>query len=218
MDRTTLALLVAGLVTASASGHAATGYVEQSAGSVVRTGYGDCVHTQRWSIPNAIAECDPEIVAERDRKTDVAAVEVVMVTMRNPVRLETDTLFDFDSDVLRDSGKAALDDLLGTLTAEALQERKLQIRGYADKIGDAEYNQALSERRATAVRDYLVSRGMVPSFISMQGFGETDPVVDCSGKRGDALIECLAPNRRTEIEFSAMEVKQVEETRPVQTP
>jgi OOP family OmpA-OmpF porin len=217
MNKITLTLLMAWLGCVSISGHAATGYVDDTAGSVIRTGYGDCLHTDRWSIPNAIAECDPEIVAKRDA-ADVAAVEVIMVTKENPVRLEADTLFAFDSATLTDQGKAVLDDLVGTLTAEALQKQKLQIRGYTDKIGDDAYNTKLSERRAEAVRDYFVTKGVVPSFIETQGLGKADPVVDCSGKRGAGLIDCLAPNRRTEIEFSAMEVKQVEETVPVKKP
>ena len=217
MNKITLALLMAGLGCVSISGHAATGYVDDSAGSTVRTGYGDCVHTGRWSIPNAIAECDPEIVAKRDA-ADVAAVEVIMVTKENPVRLQADALFAFDRADLTDSGKALLDDLMGQLTADSLQQQKLHIRGYSDRIGDDAYNMGLSERRAAAVRDYLVSKGVVPKYIETQGFGKANPVVDCAGKRGDTLIECLAPNRRTEIEFSAMEVIQVEETIPVTKP
>ncbi len=215
MKQIARAFLLAGLGAFTAAGQAATGYVDDSGGSVVRTGYGDCLHTQRWSIPNAIAECDPEIVAARD-KADVAAVEVVMVTKKNPVRLEADALFDFDSAELTGDGKGLLDNMLGNLTAEALMERKLQIRGYTDRIGDDAYNLDLSRRRAAAVRDYLVNNGVVPSFIEMQGLGKADPVVECAGKRGAGLVDCLAPNRRTEIEFSAMEVKEVEETRPVQ--
>jgi OmpA-OmpF porin, OOP family len=217
MNKITLALLLAGLGCVSISGHAETGYVDDTSGSVVRTGYGDCVHSDRWSIPNAIAECDPEIVAKRDA-SDVAAVEVIMVNKENPVRLEADTLFAFDSAHLTDDGKALLDDLLGQLTADALQQQKLTIRGYTDRIGSDVYNMALSERRADAVRDYLVSRGVAPGFIETEGLGKADPVVDCTGKRGAALIDCLGPNRRTEIEFSAMEVKQVEETVPVKKP
>lgn len=215
MNKFILAILIAGLGTTGISAQAATGYVDDSGGSVIRTGYGDCVHTGRWSVPNAIAECDPEIVAKRDGAA-VAAVEVVMVTHSTPVTLQGDTLFGFDSADLTDSGKVALDDMLSRLTAQDLQQEKLQIRGYTDEIGNADYNLALSQRRAAAVRDYLVERGVSPTYISMEGLGEANPVVDCSGKRGDTLIKCLAPNRRTEIEFSAMEVKQVEEQRPVQ--
>lgn len=208
-------LLLAGLATASGAGFAAPGYVDDTGGSIVRTGYGDCLHTKRWSIPNAIVECDPEIVAARDG-IDVAAVEVIMVTKRNPIRLEADTLFAFDSADLTSDGSALLDGLMGNITAEDLMEHKLQIRGYADRIGDADYNLALSKRRAAAVRDYLVAKGMVPSFIEMSGLGSADPVVACEGMRGAALVDCLAPNRRTEIEFSAVEVIEVEEARPVQ--
>ena len=215
MKQITQTLLLAGLGMFAVTGQAATGYVDDSGGTAVRTAYGDCVHTQRWSIPNAIAVCDPEIVAARD-KASVAAVEVVMVTKKNPVLLEADTLFAFDSAELTDQGRALLDDMLGNLTAESLMEQKLQIRGYTDRIGDDTYNVELSKRRAAAVRDYLVTNGVVPSFIDMQGLGNADPVVDCAGKRGAPLINCLAPNRRTEIEFSAMEVKQVEEMVPVQ--
>ena len=217
MNRITLALLLAGLACVSVSGHAETGYVDDAAGSVVTTGHGACVRTDRWSIANAIAECDPEVVAKRDA-SEVAAVEVIMVTKENPVRLQADTLFAFDSADLTADGKQLLDDLLGQLTADALQQQTLQIRGYTDRIGSDTYNMGLSERRAAAVRDYLVSKGVAPGFIESEGLGKADPVVDCGGKRGPGLIDCLGPNRRTEIEFSAVEVEQVEETVPVTKP
>jgi outer membrane protein OmpA-like peptidoglycan-associated protein len=194
---------------------AAPGYVDDTSGSVIRAGSGDCWRTQRWSIPNAVIQCDPEVVAARDG-LDVAAVEVIMVTRQNPVRLEADMLFGFDSADLSDDGQALLDDLMGSLTADTLMEQKIVIRGYADRIGPAEYNLVLSKRRAATVTDYLVSRGLVPSFIETVGLGSTDPIVECTGIRGAPLVGCLAPNRRTEVEFSAMEVIEVEETVPVQ--
>ena len=217
MNKFTQTLVLAGLGMASVAAYAAPGYVDDSAKSVVRTGYGDCLHTGRWSVPNAIAECDPEVVAKRDA-TSVAAVEVVMVDKTNPVRLQGDTLFEFDSAELTPQGKTALDGLLGKMTAQSLQEQKLQIRGYTDRIGDDAYNKKLSQQRAAAVRDYLVSKGLVPSFISTEGLGNTDPVAACPDKRGPELIKCLAPNRRTEVEFSAVEVTKVKEERPVQKP
>jgi OOP family OmpA-OmpF porin len=206
-------LLFAGFGVASGLSYAVTGYVDDSQSSVVRTGYGDCVHTQRWSVPNAIAECEPEIVAARD-KVDVAAVEVVVRTERQPIRLKSDTLFGFDSAELTDNGKASLEQMLGSITAADLQEKKIQVSGYTDRIGPDDYNMELSRRRAAVVHDFLVSKGVVPSFIEVQGFGKADPIVECGGERGAALIDCLAPNRRTEIEFSAVELIEVEETVP----
>lgn len=209
--------LMAGMSLVCGIAQAATGYVDNSASSIVRTGYGDCVHTQRWSVPNAIAECDPEIVAARDA-IEVAAVEVFIRTKRNPVHLATDTLFGFDSDQLTDSGQTLLDDMVGNLTAATLMEQKIQITGYADRIGDDTYNLTLSQQRAAAVRDYLVAKGVVPNFIEMKGLGASNPVVGCDGKRGAVLVDCLAPNRRTEIEFSAVEVIEVQEEVPVKQP
>ena len=206
-------LLFAGFGVVSGLSHAVTGYVDDSQSSVVRTGYGDCVHTQRWSIQNAIAECEPEIVAARD-KVDVAAVEVVVRTERQPIRLKSDALFGFDSAELTDNGKASLEQMLGSITAADLQEKKIQVSGYTDRIGPDDHNLELSRRRAAVVHDYLVSKGVVPSFIEVQGLGNADPIVECSGERGAALIDCLAPNRRTEIEFSAVELIEVEETVP----
>jgi len=214
MKRIAQMLVFAGFAVTSGVSSAVTGYVDDSQKSVVRTGYGDCVHTQRWSIPNAIAECEPEIVAARD-KVDVAAVEVVVRTERQPIRLKSDMLFGFDSAELTDNGKASLEQMLGSITAADLQEKNIQVNGYTDRIGPETYNLQLSKRRAVVVHDYLVSKGVVPSFIEVQGFGEANPIVECSGERGAALIDCLAPNRRTEIEFSAVETIEIEETVPV---
>jgi OOP family OmpA-OmpF porin len=205
-------LVLVGLGMASALSHGAPGYVDNSEGSVVRTGSGDCLHTQRWSVPNAIAECDPEIVAARDKKEEVAvaAVEIVL----NPVRLEADALFAFDSDELTPDGARILDDLFANLTAADLQDQKIQITGYADRIGAEQYNLELSQRRAAAVRDYLVSKGVAPGYIEAQGLGTANPLVACEGERGAALVDCLAPNRRTEVEFSAMEAVEVQQQAP----
>ena len=61
----------------------------------------------------------------------------------------------------------------------------------------------------------LAPPGVIHNGAKAEGFGETNPIVDCSGERGAALIDCLAPNRRTEVEFSAVETIEVEETVPV---
>ena len=205
-------LLLAGLTVASGSSFAATGYVDDSTKGIVRTGYGDCLHTSRWSVPNAIAECDPEIVAMRDKPAEVAAVETVMVKELKPVTLAADALFAFDSADLTADGRNQLDQVVGSLTAKQLENKQIEITGYTDRIGPETYNQTLSERRAQAVHDYLVSKGLPSDAISTQGLGAAKPVVSCEGERGAQLIDCLAPNRRTEIEFSAMEIIEVEKT------
>jgi len=204
MKQMSQVFLLVGLGMASGLSYSAPGYVDNDEASIVRTGSGDCLHTSRWSIANAIAECDAEIVAARD-KVEVAAVEVVLQS----VRLEADTLFEFDSNELTADGTRLLDDLAGSLTAPGLQEQKLQITGYADRIGEDDYNLELSQRRAAAVREYLVSKGVPADYIAADGLGTANPVVGCEGEHGAALVECLAPNRRTEVEFSAVEAVEV---------
>ena len=212
MKQLTRTLVLVGLGLASGMVSAAPGYVGESEGSIVRAGSGDCLHTGRWSIPNAIAECDPEIVAARDKTAEVAAVEVVVRKELKPIRLGADALFDFDSATLTDDGRTRLDRVISQLPDRSmLQDKRITITGFTDRLGPDGYNQKLSEKRAQAVHDYLVSKGMRDEAIDARGLGPANPLVSCEGKTGNALISCLAPNRRTEIEFSAMEMIEVEE-------
>jgi OmpA-OmpF porin, OOP family len=205
-------IMLIGLGLTSGLVSAAPGYVDESAKSIVRTGSGDCLHTGRWSVENAIAECDPEIVALRDKPAAVAAVEVMVRKELKPIRLEADALFGFDSAALTDEGRSRLDNALSQIPDRSvLQDKRISITGFTDRLGPEGYNQKLSEERAQAVRDYLVSKGMHAEAIDVRGLGAANPLVTCEGKRGNNLIQCLAPNRRTEIQFSAMEVIEVEE-------
>lgn len=87
---------------------------------------------------------------------------------------------------------------------------KIVITGYTDRLGSDAYNQKLSERRAQAVKDYIVSQGVAADRLVAEGKGEADPVVQCDDKNKTELIKCLAPNRRVEID----EVKIVREVKP----
>ena len=207
MEQLTRTIVLVGLGLTCGMVSAAPGYVDNSGTSITRTGSGDCLHTGRWSEQNAIAECDPEIVAARDKPVEVAIRKEL-----KPIQLEADALFEFDSATLTDAGRGRLDEVLSQLPDQSLlQDKRTIITGFTDRLGPDEYNKKLSEKRAQAVHDYLVSRGMRDEAIDAQGLGAAQPLVSCEGKRGNALIDCLAPNRRTEIEFSAMEVIEVEE-------
>jgi OmpA-OmpF porin, OOP family len=75
------------------------------------------------------------------------------------------------------------------------------IVGYTDRIGSTTYNQKLSEQRANSVKAYLESKGVSGARLTAVGKGEADPVVECKDeKKRPALIKCLEPNRRVEIE------------------
>ena len=113
------------------------------------------------------------------------------------ITLSADATFGFGSSTLRPLGIAALDDVVGKMNK--VQVQSIEIVGYTDRIGKADVNHQLSFRRANAVRDYLVSRGVPGSIISVDGRGSAEPLVECPGPRSAAVIECLAPNRRTTI-------------------
>jgi OOP family OmpA-OmpF porin len=79
------------------------------------------------------------------------------------------------------------------------------VTGHADRIGTESYNQALSERRAAAVRNYLVAANVSAQTIRSEGRGESQPITtpaQCQGRSGDALKACYQPDRRVEVEVS----------------
>jgi OOP family OmpA-OmpF porin len=115
------------------------------------------------------------------------------------ITLQAESLFDFDKDVLKPEGKAAIDSQVVGKLANVKLEIVL-VTGYTDRIGSDAYNQKLSERRADSVRNYLVSKGIPRDKIEAIGMGKKNPVVECGQKNMKELIACLQPNRRVEVE------------------
>lgn len=131
--------------------------------------------------------------------TDCMAPAVVDPEQPNVqhITLSADATFGFGSATLRPVGISALDDVVTKMNK--VQVQSIEIVGYTDRIGKADANHQLSFHRANAVRNYLVSRGVPGSIISVDGRGPAEPLVTCPGPKSAAVIECLAPNRRTTI-------------------
>ena len=108
------------------------------------------------------------------------------------VTYAADTFFDFDKYDIKPEGKAKLDDLVAKTKGIALEV--IIAVGHTDNIGTVEYNQRLSERRANAVKDYLVSKGIEKNRVYTEGKGLKNPIASNSTAEG------RAKNRRTEIE------------------
>jgi OOP family OmpA-OmpF porin len=120
------------------------------------------------------------------------------------VTLSSTELFGFDSATLT-MPQPKLDEIAAALQADP-SITDVDITGYTDRLGSTKYNQKLSERRANAVREYLVGKGVDSSRLKAYGKGEQNPVVtDCKQKKKSELIECLAPNRRVEVEQITVE-------------
>jgi OOP family OmpA-OmpF porin len=118
------------------------------------------------------------------------------------ISLASTELFEFNKATLTDAAKKMLDaEVVGKLK-DFGQVRYINVNGHADRLGSVQYNQKLSERRANAVRAYLVSKGADASQVETLGFGKTTPAKSCPDQKDrKALIECLAPNRRVVVEI-----------------
>ena len=98
------------------------------------------------------------------------------------ITLDSKALFDFDKAVLKPEGKAAIDSQVVGKLAQVQKLEVVLVTGHTDRLGTEAYNQKLSERRADAVRDYLVSKGVDKAKIETIGMGEKQPVVQCDQK------------------------------------
>jgi OOP family OmpA-OmpF porin len=96
--------------------------------------------------------------------------------------------FQFNSVHLTDPAQHTLDDVASGLMKQP--ELVVEIRGYADSRGSANYNQHLSQLRAEAVKAYLVSKGVNDAALTARGFGEANPIAS------NATAEGRAQNRR----------------------
>ena len=115
-------------------------------------------------------------------------------TARGLVASVSDTLFDSSRHNLTPAAQIRLARLSGILASHP--GLKLQVEGHTDNTGAKDYNTQLSQKRADAVRDYLVSVGIVPETISSQGLGDADPVGDNTTSAG------RQQNRRVELVIS----------------
>jgi OOP family OmpA-OmpF porin len=150
------------------------------------------------------AKENPSDVPAMAAPAPVAIVEEVSYSVYL-MALESDESFDFDSAELSAGAKADLDHVAAA--AKAFEKPTINITGYTDRIGSDEYNMALSQRRADAVAAYLASKGVPAGGIVATGKGSSNPVVECEGGMSSAdIIECMAPNRRTTVDFPALEM------------
>lgn len=147
-------------------------------------------------------KCEPAPVVVETPPVETTPVEQQRVVGQEKVRLNADFLFDFDQALLKPDGRTALDDVAAQ--ASQLQLEVVIVTGHTDRLGADVYNQRLSERRAAAVKSYLVSRGIDAARVYTEGKGKAQPVTgtQCNGVTPRrALIECLQPDRRVDIEI-----------------
>lgn len=188
-----------------------------------------CWRTGFWTPAMAIAECDPDLVKKAVAPVPVApaapvappaavapvapapapvapAAPAAPVAPPAPtvqkITLASKALFDFDKAILKPEGQAVLDREIVSRIREVQKLELVLVTGHTDRLGSQQYNQKLSERRAAAVAAFLSSRGVAKDKIETLGMGKTQPVpgVVCDQQNRKALIACLQPHRRVEVE------------------
>lgn len=186
-------------------------YVIDSRNAVATSGAGLCWRTGFWS-PAAIetasagqfpvgCACDKDIIPAEKCVVAQQTPPPAPAASAEKIKLSADTLFDFDSANLRPAGRTALDGLAAQ--ARSLNLEVILAVGHTDRIGSESYNKSLSERRAMSVKNYLVSKGIDAKRIYTEGKGKGQPVTGtaCNNIRErSALISCLQPDRRVEVE------------------
>ena len=135
------------------------------------------------------AICDPEI--EAPPPAPAAAAPPPPPPPAKPIVTLHGPEFDFDKATLKPEGKKHVDEAVRVMNDNP--SLHVSAEGHTDSIGTDAYNQRLSERRAKAVRDYMVSQGIDASRISTVGYGKTKPIAD------NKTAEGRAENRRVEI-------------------
>jgi OOP family OmpA-OmpF porin len=195
--------------------------VDQDFKVVTAVGGTVCVRTSDWTPARAAASeavglCDPDLAPKKAAAATPAAPPAPKTAtpaakpkpepeklLPQKINFSADALFDFDKSELRPEGKAMLDDL-----TRVLQDAKYEVIlaiGHTDRIGTAQYNQKLSVRRAESVKKYLVDKGIAPNRVYAEGKGKTQPLTkpgDCKQKNRKALIACLQPDRRVDVEVT----------------
>ena len=206
-----LATLIAVVAMAGTAGAQDINNWRNASGDVWKNGNNElCWRNSSWTPATAAKGCDGAIVeapkvapapapAPAPKAAPAPAPKPAAKPAPRPqppaatkVTYAADTFFDFDKSVLKNDGKAKLDDLVQKVKAINLEV--IIAVGHTDSIGTDAYNQKLSVRRAEAVKAYLISKGIDKNRIYTEGKGESQPVADNRTKEG------RAKNRRVEVE------------------
>ena len=176
-----------------------TPVLTDSQGLPVRDGSGACVQTSGILHPDCGAKtaepAKPAAPAAPAAPTPPAA-PAAPSSVKQAITIQAEALFDFDKSVLKPAGKKSIDDAIAKM--QQIDVQMVIATGHTDSVGTDAYNQKLSERRATSVKEYMVSKGVAAAKITTLGKGETQPVATNKTKEG------RAKNRRVDIEFKGV--------------
>ncbi|WP_353174015.1 outer membrane protein OmpA, partial [Paracandidimonas soli] len=182
MNKPSKIALALAFAAATAAGSASAQTVDNwrnNFGDVWKNGTNElCWRNNFWTPATGIAGCDGVPVAQ------AAPAPQVVAPTASKVVLNADTFFDFDKATIKPEGRQILDQVASQ--AASINLETLIATGHTDSTGPEAYNQKLSERRANAVKDYLVGKGVPADRIYVEGKGETSPVASNATREGRA--------------------------------
>jgi OmpA-OmpF porin, OOP family len=152
----------------------------------------------------AAATATPVMAQSKPEVTIIQAAPAAPIIITKFVLL-TDALFPFDRFQEKDlsaGGRNHLNQMVEKLPKLSSVGAKINVTGYADKLGTKEYNLALSEKRAQTIRAYLVSKGIAADSIKAQAGEWKNHSDSCNSKDKTSQIACLSADRRVEIEVT----------------
>jgi OOP family OmpA-OmpF porin len=188
----TLGLISAGSVFADPRGDV-PGYWTDSSGNIVRNSDGDCIHTSDWTPEMAtVVGCDG-VTLDKTAELFVGQPSGLVANINIPAA----SMFAFDSAELTEEGKEVIRLKREALANELSNAYAVIVIGHTDSTGNPDYNLDLSERRATSVRDYLISLGGNSDKLKAIGLGDMSPIASNDTDEGKAI------NRRVEVAIVA---------------
>ena len=218
-----LSIFVLGLVSSVTMAAAENPYWTDVNGEIVRSGFGECVRTIHWTPEAALEECGDGAVKAAKPEPAPAAAAVAAVPVVAPADSDGDGVpdekdkcpdspsdrpvdengctiesvvlkgvnFELNSSELTAGSSESLDKAVAAMNKYG--DLRIEIQAHTDSMGEAAYNQSLSEKRANSVRDYMIGKGIAADRMVAQGYGETKPVADNGTRAG------RAENRRVEL-------------------
>ena len=170
------------------------GYVVSPSENVM-TNYGECVRTPFVDSTDKPEICGYEKVVMKAEVVVAPTAATVTTKVMEKITIAAELLFAFDSAELSDDAKAVIDERINRFQGKVKLTSILKVVGHTDSTGPEAYNQGLSERRAQAVADYIMTHAVnvAASDIEVVGKGETDPVASNDTREG------RAKNRRVVI-------------------
>ena len=183
-------------------------------GAPVMSPEGLCWHTGYGPAPLWTAGCHAErpvpvaqyvapVAAPEPRPAPAIVAAAAPLRVYEKVAFDANVLFDSNKSVLRPADRDTLDAFVSKIGG--LDTQSVTAVGYADRMGSDASNQILSEKRAGAVKSYLVSKGVPADRVKTSAWGETRPstaAAECKDANNAKNVACMQPDRHVSIEIS----------------